>query len=350
MAKLSKVLAVAAIAGSVVWVGHQVASHHHKAAKLHSEMNALRRTDLGFDGNSDVARNDGHGPEFGGRDEHHDFGGRNDQEFGDRRNDDFAGRKGDGHVDEKFGDRHRDDFGRGDEDGQDGGGFGGRSEDGQGHSDHERKGPDCDKHSHASKGNQGSGFRRYGIHHDQVIVEFSLGTPKAAVTENHEVSGDAPTKIRFPDDASTQIRFPETESQEVPELEDAEEVTFPRQMDEESLLPHEYHARKHDSSSSKEVHFRQYEEEDEDDSDQEQSDDDDSTQYSKSEQEWRRLRQEFKSLHGDALRTAGNLAAGGAFVGGVAHLRRLRRRKQKEEKKVAKEANVAASAPTETNC
>jgi len=161
------------------------------------------------------------------------------------------------------------------------------------------------------------------------------------------------TEVEASEHNSVLIRFPDTETQDdVPELE---EVSFPRHEDDESLSSNgskRNHAKRIASVSSpnKEVHFREFEQDD--DNHQDENAQDNGNEYTEAERaEWKRLRSEARRLHCDAWRTGGNLAAGAAFVGGVAHLRKLRRRQQKEAaKEAAKVASSAPVAPSTTDC
>jgi len=290
MGKLSKVVAVAAIAGSVAWVGHQVVRHHHHAVALRHEFHEMAQSHHG----GDQVHHGGHNQVF----EEKDYG-----RWGGRHGDDV----------EEFGGhrrRHSDDFGS--------------------RREHERQ------------------HRRRQSHDEtaQKVQRQEKPTGGPAV----DVPADPVTDVSVPDVEAAPInfiRFPEengVENSEVPELEDntddirfpseeTEDIRFPAEEDDESLAA--TGNQRHHAKRQHEVHFRQF----------------DNEEFTAEEKaEFRRLRKEARRLHRDACRTAGGFVAGAAFVGGVAHLRRLRREKRQAAAAAGGEAGQQChgSCPSQT--
>jgi hypothetical protein len=367
MSKLSKVLAVAAIAGSAAWVGHQVVRHHHKAAELRHEFHALAEAHhekSHQDGGDQVHAGSNNARAFEEKDfgqwgkqvdpvegwhgRHHDdvkeWRGHHDEEeeFGGRRH--WRHR---GDDDEEFGGRrhwrrrHSDDFGRR-----------------HGDDDDEREGEEHHRR-HRRRHSDDFSARR---HRRQDQDQQQQQEPEYQATAAPAGTG-APVDASVPDvEAAAEpalhplnlIRFPASnEESEVPALEEnnddirfppqdsatTTEIRFPPVESEESLSAsgnQRHHARRHrrHEQDSQEVHFREFDHQDDEFTAEERA-------------EFRRLRKEARRLHCEAARTAGGFVAGAAFVGGVAHLRRLRR-ERRQARAAAGEAGQVASCPSQT--
>jgi len=344
MSKLSKVLAVAVIAGSVGWVGHQVARHHHKSARIHAEFSALRRAhnertqgaeveQTGFAGHNNnvrvtfenfgflatdqkqVEEYQGVQAEYQGDEEHR--GGHHHCRHHHHRGDDKVVSGAWGHHE-----HHHD--GDGDELAQhherrhshDGGR--------RHHHDEERQEHEHRRHHQRRHSDDQFQGRREQEQQEQEYGVAQSGDQDAQVGST-SVEPEVFQSVNF-------IRLPANDADsnevadQVPELEDNDESLS-------AAGNRRHHAKS--LSSAKEAHFREFE-------DRRQAANDEYTDEERAE--WRRLHKEARRLHCDAFRTAGGFVAGAAFFGGFAHLRRLRRERRQRAAAaaaVAQPGNVA---------
>eukprot|EP00475_Leptophrys_vorax_P044692 TRINITY_DN904_c0_g1_i1.p1 TRINITY_DN904_c0_g1~~TRINITY_DN904_c0_g1_i1.p1 ORF type:complete len:357 (-),score=104.76 TRINITY_DN904_c0_g1_i1:78-1148(-) len=321
--RVGKVVAVAAVVGSVAWVGHQVVRHHHKAGRLHAEIAQFvgevherhHENNVAQDFASDFKHEDGRRewrhPSPGGDDSDSLAEGGDDWRFDGRKHEDWGRRwrrhhqrdheeeqqsdSGDEHDDVRRGRRHRR---HSSHDGSSGKAVQGSTTD-----DHERQTwADARQKWHESVKAQTDGLEVTDVE-SAVVTSVNLAR-----------NGDVWEQTQ----AQSTPEQEQAAVGDVPELEDNHEEDSQEQQtgdeapQDDSDFGRAGSRRHHGHRFRDEEHYREFE----------------NSLTEEERAEFRRLRKEARRLHCDAARTAGGFVAGAAFVGGVAHLRRLRRERR----------------------
>eukprot|EP00475_Leptophrys_vorax_P038777 TRINITY_DN690_c0_g1_i2.p1 TRINITY_DN690_c0_g1~~TRINITY_DN690_c0_g1_i2.p1 ORF type:complete len:430 (+),score=129.53 TRINITY_DN690_c0_g1_i2:58-1347(+) len=400
MSKLCKVVAVAAVAGSVVWVGHQVVRHHQKAARLHTEIAEFVGEVHERHQNENVAVQDfADFKQEDGRRQRWSHSAADDTDSLAQGGDDWRfggddGRKGGAVAHEEWGRRWRRHHERDNEEEQ-------HSDSGDEHGEERRsgrrhrrgcgksvQGSSTDDHERQTWANARQKWHESvkaksfevtdvesavvtsvnlakiaapavvvgGLYGGAEIVQDGnkltgqfLNSPRPAFSG--EMTSDTTGYVNFPDDRTYSFEFDansrtmywdgrnsgnvwkQTQAQdasdkavqqpvvdEVPELEDNHDED-PQEQEAGNEFPADDANDDVGSAGSRRHHARRFR-------DEEHNRSVESSLTEEERAELRRLRKEARRLHCDAARTAGGFVAGAAFVGGVAHLRRLRRERR----------------------